>query len=85
MRFYRLEKPNRFLDWTYAIIKAFSISLLLTMILMLCLGYKFMIVTSGSMEPTLPIGSMVIVTPCEYEDYQQPQNQTNHPKPQNKR
>lgn len=35
---------------------------------MVCLGYKFMIVTSGSMEPTLPVGSLVIVTPCEYED-----------------
>ena len=27
-----------------------------------------MIVSSGSMEPVLPVGSMVIVTPCDYED-----------------
>lgn len=68
MRFYRLEKPNYILDWTYAIIKAFAMSLLITIVLMLCSGYKFMIVSSGSMEPTLPVGSMVIITPCDYED-----------------
>ena len=26
------------------------------------------VILSGSMEPTLPVGSLVIVTPCEYED-----------------
>jgi signal peptidase I len=35
---------------------------------MIIAGYKFMIVSSGSMTPTLPLGSLVIVTPCEYED-----------------
>jgi signal peptidase I len=70
MRFYRLEKNNYFSDWAFAILKSVAISLLITIALMLCCGYKFMIISSGSMEPTLPVGSLVIVTPCKYEDLQ---------------
>lgn len=68
MRFYRLEKPNYIKDWAYAIFKALAFSLILTILTMLIAGYKFMIVSSGSMEPVLPVGSLVIVTPCDYED-----------------
>jgi signal peptidase I len=68
MRFYRLEKPNYFKNWSYAIFKALAIALILTTITMIVAGYKFMIVSSGSMEPTMPVGSLVIVTPAEYED-----------------
>lgn len=68
MRFYRLEKNNYFQYWAYALFKGFAISLILTLLIMLVSGYKFMIVSSGSMEPKLPVGSLVIVTPCEYED-----------------
>ncbi|MBE5757937.1 MAG: signal peptidase I [Clostridiales bacterium] len=68
MKFYRLEKRNHVLEWTFTALKAFGLSLLFTVVLMLVCGYKFMIVTSGSMEPTLPVGSLVIVTPCDYDD-----------------
>lgn len=68
MRFYRLEKDNLFKKWGYAIFKSLALALVGTVIIMLIAGYKFMIVSSGSMEPTLPVGSLVIVTPCEYED-----------------
>lgn len=68
MRFYRLEKTNYFKFWGQAVLKAIAISLLVTVAIMLLCGYKFMIVSSGSMEPVLPVGSLVIVTPCEYED-----------------
>ena len=68
MRFYRLEKPKYFKIWTYAIFKAIAIALILTVLAMMAAGYKFMIVSSGSMTPTLPLGSLVIVTPCEYEE-----------------
>ena len=68
MRFYRLERPKYFKIWSYAIFKALAIALILTALLMISMGYKFMIVSSGSMTPTLPLGSLVIVTPCEYED-----------------
>ena len=68
MNFYRLEKKNYWKFWTGKAIKSIFISLLLTIALMVCCGYKFMIVISGSMEPTLPTGSLIIVTPCEYED-----------------
>lgn len=68
MRFYRLEKPNYFKLWSYAILKAFAFAMILTALTMIIAGYKFMIVSSGSMTPTLPLGSLVIVTPCEYED-----------------
>lgn len=68
MRFYRLEKKNYFKIFGMATIKAVAYSLLLTMIIMLISGYQFVIVSSGSMEPNLPVGSMVIITPCEYED-----------------
>lgn len=68
MRFYRLEKPNLFKTWGYAIFRAIVFAIIATVAIMLIAGYKFMIVSSGSMEPTLPVGSLVIVTPCEYED-----------------
>lgn len=68
MRFYRLEKKNYFTYWSGAILKSIGLSLLFVIALMLISGYKFMIVSSGSMEPTLPVGSLVIVTPCDYED-----------------
>ena len=68
MRFYRLEKPNYLKIWAYAIFKALAIALIITALTMIIAGYKFMIVSSGSMTPTLPLGSLVIVTPCEYED-----------------
>lgn len=70
MRFYRLEKTNYFKVWTFQILKALGYSLLITILLMLAFGYKFMIVISGSMQPALPLGSLVIVTPCDYEDLQ---------------
>ena len=68
MRFYRLEKDNKFGYWAYVVFKGIAIALIITIALMLLCGYKFMIVSSGSMEPYLPVGSLVIVTPCEYED-----------------
>lgn len=70
MRFYRLEKTNYWKIWTFATLKSLLISAMLIVVLMLCMGYKFMIVTSGSMEPTMPVGSLVLVTPCDYEDLQ---------------
>lgn len=68
MKFYRLEKTNYFKVWSLAILKSLAISLLLSIALLVVCGYKFMIVSSGSMEPTLPVGSLIVVTPCEYED-----------------
>lgn len=68
MNFYRLEKKNYWKYWGGAILKSFAIALLLSIAVMVCCGYKFMIVISGSMEPTLPTGSLIIVTPCEYKD-----------------
>lgn len=68
MKFYRLEKTNYFKVWSLAILKSIGLSLLLSVALMVIVGYKFMIVSSGSMEPTLPVGSLIIITPCDYED-----------------
>lgn len=68
MRFYRLEKNKYVKIWIGAILKSLLISLMIVVVLMLISGYQFMIVTSGSMEPTMPVGSLVIVTPCDYED-----------------
>lgn len=68
MKFYRLEKTNYFKLWGYATLKALAIALVATVVVMMIAGYKFMIVSSGSMEPVLPVGSLVIVTPCDYED-----------------
>ena len=68
MRFYRLEKDNLIRKWIGIIIKGILISLIATVIIMFACGYKFMIVSSGSMEPTLPVGSLVIVTPCEIDE-----------------
>jgi signal peptidase len=68
MNFYRIEKKNYWKYWTMATLKSIGIALLLSIAIMVLYGYKFMIVISGSMEPTLPTGSLIIVTPCEYED-----------------
>lgn len=68
MRFYRLEKENYFKIWSFAILKSLLISIMLIVVLMLVIGYKFMIVVSSSMEPTMPVGSLVLITPCDYED-----------------
>ena len=68
MRFYRLEKQNLWSYYGYAVLKSIGIALAVTILLAILCGYKFMIVSSGSMAPTLPVGSLVIVTPCEYED-----------------
>jgi len=68
MRFYRLEKQNLWETWGYAILRSIGFALMATILLALIMGYKFMIVSSGSMEPALPVGSFIIVTPCEYED-----------------
>ena len=68
MRFYRLEKENYFKTWAGICLKMLFISFLLVVSLMIVLGYKFLIVVSPSMTPLIPVGSLVIVTPCEYED-----------------
>ena len=70
MKFYRLEKPNMFKKWAYLTFKGIVISLIVVLVSMLAADYRFMIVSSGSMEPMLPTGSLVIVSPCEYEDLQ---------------
>ncbi len=67
MRFYRLEKQGFFKDIWSKLFRAFGFSLLISIILATILGYKFMIVSSGSMEPKLPVGSLIMSTPIEYE------------------
>lgn len=68
MKFQRLEKTNYFSVWAWAVVKSLLLSLLICLALLVVCGYKFMIVTSGSMEPTLPVGSLVVIAPCEYKD-----------------
>lgn len=68
MRFYRLEKDNFFKGLLGKLLRAFGIALVITVIFAYVIGYKFMIVSSGSMEPRLPVGSLIIVTPRDYED-----------------
>lgn len=70
MKFYRLEKDSMFRGILGRLLRAFGYALLITVIFAYILGYKFMIVSSGSMEPRLPVGSLIIVTPIEYEDLQ---------------
>ncbi|MBO7219297.1 MAG: signal peptidase I [Clostridia bacterium] len=55
-------------DIIYVIVRAIMVALLGTMLTMMAFGYNFMIVTSGSMTPTLPVGSLVIVQPIEYDE-----------------
>ena len=70
MRFYRLKKTNYFLRFTVSALRGLLVGCMAVVVIMLIMNYKFMIVTSSSMEPTLPVGSMVIVTPINYEDIQ---------------
>lgn len=55
-------------DIVYVVLRAVLVSLMLSVIIMMMFGYKFMIVTSGSMTPQIPVGSLIIVKPCEYDD-----------------
>ena len=55
-------------DAMYVLLRAVLVSLLLSVIIMMMFGYKFMIVVSGSMTPSIPVGSLVIVQPCDYDD-----------------
>lgn len=68
MRFYRLEKEGFFKDIWSKLFRAFGFSLLISIIFATILGYKFMIVSSGSMEPKLPVGSLIMSTPVEFEE-----------------
>ncbi|MBE5738810.1 MAG: signal peptidase I [Clostridiales bacterium] len=68
MRFYRLEKEGIFTGFLSKLVRVFGYALLISIIFATILGYKFMIVSSGSMEPKLPVGSLVMVTPTDYED-----------------
>lgn len=68
MRFYRLEKDSFFKGFWSRLFKVFGYSLLISIIFATILGYKFMIVSSGSMEPKLPVGSLIMVTPTEYDE-----------------
>lgn len=68
MKFYKLEKTNYFKVWSWAVIKSILLSMLICVALLVVCGYKFMIVISPSMTPTLPVGSLVIIKPCDYED-----------------
>ena len=68
MRFYRLEQEGFFKDIWSKLFRAFGFSLLISIILATILGYKFMIVSSGSMEPKLPVGSLIMSTPIEFEE-----------------
>lgn len=68
MRFYRLEKDSFFKGLLGKLLRAFGLALVITVVFAYILGYKFMIVSSGSMEPRLPVGSLIIVTPRDYED-----------------
>ena len=65
-----LIKENLFKKYTLLVIRALLIGLVGAGICLFASGCKLMIVASGSMEPTLPTGSLVIVTPCDYDDLQ---------------
>ena len=57
-------------DILYVIVRAILVSLLGSVLIMMMFGYRFMIVSSGSMTPTLPVGTLIIVKPIDYDDIQ---------------
>ena len=63
-----IVKENLIKKYLLLIVKALLIGLIGAGVLLFATGHKLMIVSSGSMEPTLPVGSLVIVTPCDYDD-----------------
>lgn len=65
-----LVKENLFKKYTLQILKSLVYGLLVATVILFGIGSKPMIVSSGSMEPTLPVGSLVIVSKCDYEDLQ---------------
>lgn len=58
-------------DIIYVIVRAALVSLLGSVLIMMFFGYQFMIVSSGSMTPTLPVGSLVVVQPYDYDKLQE--------------
>lgn len=63
-----IEKENLIKKYLYLVVRALLIGIIGAGIILFASGHKLMIVISGSMEPTLPVGTLVIVTPCDYED-----------------
>lgn len=62
------KKQNKFLSF----IKTFIVSLILGVMFTLCIsllfGYKYMIVASGSMLPTLKVPTLVAVAPKDFDE-----------------
>lgn len=50
------------------LITSFLMALAITFVVSLLFGYQYMIVMSGSMTPKIPIHTMVILAPTDYQD-----------------
>lgn len=62
------KEENLFLFVFTKLISSFIISLFITFVVSLLFGYQYMIVRTGSMEPTLHVFEMVILAPTEFKD-----------------
>jgi len=62
------KEENLFLLIFKKLIVSFIWAVCITFVVSLLLGYKYMIVGSGSMTPKIPVWTMVIIAPTEYED-----------------
>lgn len=62
------KEENLFLIIFKNLIVSFILALIITFGVSLLFGYKYMLVASGSMTPVIPVRSMVILAPTDYED-----------------
>ena len=62
------KEENLFLIVFTKLMTSFIISLFITFIVSLLFGYKYMLVKTESMEPTIHVSELVILAPTKFED-----------------
>lgn len=62
------KEENLFLTIFTKMMTSFIISVFITFVVSLLFGYKYMIVKTPSMEPTLHVHELIILAPTEFED-----------------
>ena len=63
-----LKKENKFLKYAFMLLKSVVFSIVLTIIIAIIIGFRPVIVVSGSMSPTLKINDIIIIYKPAQED-----------------
>ena len=62
------RRENKVLKYTFITIKNLCLAFLITLVAAFALGYKFLNILTGSMTPTMPVNTVVIVKQIDMKD-----------------